>query len=59
MKESKELKLLSIRMELDKHKQLRKLAYLTEKPIAELIRNAVDHIIKENGKVLTNSDIAV
>lgn len=54
-----DLKLLTIRMEQDTHKQLRKLSYLTEESIAELIRQGIQIIIEKNKKVLTNSDVAV
>jgi len=41
------------------HKELRKLAYLTEVPMAELIREGILLKLNENRKVLTNSDIAI
>jgi predicted DNA-binding protein len=55
----KEQKILPIRIDKDMFKELRKLAYLTEKPMAELIRQGIKMKLEENKKVLTNSDIAI
>lgn len=55
----KDEKILPIRIPGALHKELRKLAYLTEISMAELIRQGIVLKLKENKKVLTNSDIAI
>lgn len=52
-------KMLTIRMPNTFHKNLRKLSYLTQKPMAELVRNGIEMVIENNKKVLTNSDIVI
>lgn len=54
-----ELKSLTVRMPTKVHRDLRKLSYLTEIPIAVLIRNGIEIILNNNKKVLTNSDVVV
>jgi len=53
------LKVVPIRVDLQTYKDLRKLAYLTEQPMAEIIRNGIEYQLNNYKKVLTNSDIAV
>lgn len=52
-------KVLPVRVESGKYKQLRKLAYLSEMSMAELIRRMLDEKLNSMKKVLTNSDIAI
>lgn len=52
-------KVFPVRMDEDLYKDLRKLSYLTELPIAEIIRQAVKVKIESHRKLLTNSDIAI
>jgi hypothetical protein len=60
VKEKKEeLKLLMLRLTKKMHKDLRKLSYLSELSMAEIIRTAIDEKLKSNKKILTNSDIAI
>ncbi len=52
-------KVFPLRLTGEMHQGLRKLAYLTELPMAEIIRDAIKIKLKESKKILTNSDIAV
>lgn len=52
-------KIFPLRINGSTYKDLRKLAYLTEKPMADLIREGIEMKINENKKVLTNSEIVV
>jgi predicted DNA-binding protein len=54
-----EPKIVPIRLDPETHKNLRKLAYLTEVPMAEIIRQGIKIKIEENKKMLTNSDVAI
>jgi predicted DNA-binding protein len=53
------VKIFPVRMSGELHSQLKKLAYLTEKPVAELIRMGIQLKLEEYKKVLTNADIAI
>lgn len=55
----KPLRVFPIRLEEDLYKKLRKLSYLNEIPIAQIIREAIEIKLEANKKVLTNSDIAI
>jgi predicted DNA-binding protein len=54
-----EHKIIPIRLDPEMHQNLRKLAYLTEIPMSEIIRQGIKIKIEENKKMLTNSDIAI
>lgn len=53
------LKVMPVRIDTELYKDLRKLSYLSELPMSELIRQAIKLKIDECKKVLTNSDIAI
>lgn len=55
----KDYTLVSFRITKENHRFLKKLSFLTEKPISELFREGVEKIINDNKKVLTNSDITI
>jgi len=59
MEEKQTFKVLPIRMEETQYRKWRKLAYLNEMSMAELIRQLMDEKLKEASKMLTNSDIAI
>lgn len=59
IKKEQGLKIFMLRLEPKTHKELRKLSYLTELPMAELIRDAIKNKLKESKKMLTNADIAI
>lgn len=52
-------RIFPVRIDDELYKDLRKLAYLTEQPIAALIREAIHAKLNDNKKMLTNSDIAI
>ena len=52
-------KIFPLRITGNMHKQLRKLAYITGLPMAELIRQAIESKLKDCKKILTNIDIAI
>ncbi len=54
-----DLAILSIRMPREMHQELRKLSYLTEQPIAELVRQGVEILIKKSKNKLTDDYTAV
>jgi len=55
----KPYKSLTIRFDENLYFSLKKLSFLNERPMAELIRESLEKIIEEHKKVLTNSSIAV
>jgi len=55
----KESKIFPIRIGIEMYKDLRKLAYLTERPMSDLIRDGINLKIDEHRKVLTNAEIKV
>lgn len=55
----KDLAILSIRMPKEMHQELRKMAYLTDQPIAELVRQGVELLIKKSKNRLTDNSTAV
>jgi len=54
-----DFKILPVRFEPETYRLLRKMAYLNEMPMSELIRDLVKNKINEYKKVLTNSDVAI
>jgi hypothetical protein len=50
---------LYVRLEESSYRSLRKMAYLNEKSMADITREAIEDKIKEAKKVLTNADIAI
>lgn len=52
-------KVLPIRLEEGQYRSLRKMAYLNEISMANMIRQLIDNHLNINKKVLTNSDIAI
>jgi hypothetical protein len=52
-------KVLPIRLEEESYRSWRKLAYLNEMSMAQMIRSLVENKLKETKKVLTNADIAI
>lgn len=54
-----EFTVISIRMKHNTHQQLRKIAYLTEQPIAELVRQGIEIVLNRNKKVLNVDDTVV
>ncbi len=54
-----ESKVIPLRVNNRTYKELRKLSYLTERHMADLIRDGIEMKIEENKKVLTNSQITV
>lgn len=60
MKNKKRMyKVLPIRLEEDCYRKWRKLAYLNEMSMAQMIRELVEQKLKDTKKLLTNSDIAI
>lgn len=59
MENEKYTKSILVRLTENEHKMWRKLAYLNEVSMASLIRDCVENKIKEQKKVLTNSDISI
>ncbi len=55
----KESKIFPVRIEIKMYKDLRKLAYLTEMSMSDLIRDGINLKIAEHKKVLTNAEINV
>ena len=56
---TKKYKVLPIRFEPEPYRQLRKMAFLHEMSMAQLVRELVDKKLLEVKKILTNSDIVV
>lgn len=54
-----DLTIISIRMKKETHQELRKIAYLTEQPIAEIVRQGIELIIKKSKNQLTDINTAV
>ena len=52
-------KAVLVRMTEDEHRAWRKLAYLNEVSMANIVRECVEEKLKNNKKVLINSDIAI
>lgn len=52
-------KAVLVRMTESEHRAWRKLAYLNEVSMAHLVRECVEERLKNNKKVLINSDIAI
>ncbi len=52
-------KAVLVRLTEDEHKAWRKLSYLHEISMAQLLRSCVETKLKEVKKVLTNSDIVI
>lgn len=52
-------KAVLVRMTEEEHRAWRKLAYLNEVSMASLIRGCVEERLKNNKKLLINSDIAI
>lgn len=52
-------KAVLVRMTEEEHRAWRKLAYLNEVSMASLVRECVEEKLKNNKKVLINSDIAI
>ena len=46
---------ITFRVDIDTMNMLRKLSYLTQKPVATFMREGVRKVLHENKKVLTNS----
>jgi predicted DNA-binding protein len=55
----KEQKIVPIRMDNEMHRELRKLAFLTELPMAHIVRQGIQMRIDEIKKALTSRDIAI
>lgn len=55
----KDLTIISIRMKKETHQELRKISYLTDQPIAELVRQGIDMYIKRSKNMLTENNTAV
>lgn len=52
-------KVLPVRMGTEQYQLLRKLAYLEESSMSEIVRNIIEEKINSQRKVLTNADIAI
>ncbi len=52
-------KAVLVRLTEEEHRAWRKLAYLNEVSMASLVRECVEEKLKNNRKVLINSDIAI
>lgn len=52
-------KIIPVRLDLLLYKDLRKLSYLTEMTMVDIIREGIRLKIKEAQKVLTNADITI
>lgn len=53
------VKMVPVRLSQRMYKRLKKLSYLTEKPMSTLVRESVEKTLEENKNVLTNSDIVI
>lgn len=58
-KREKNEKVFSLHMTKKTHKYLKKLSYLTEKSMTELLNEGVSETIKRYQNILNNSDIKV
>lgn len=56
-KEDNNSEKVTIRINIKTHKMLKKLSYLTEKSVTQLMREGAYKMIDEYKKILTNSDI--
>lgn len=54
-----ESKIFPVRIDIKMYKDLRKLSYLTEMSMSDLIREGINLKIAEHRKVLTNAEIVV
>lgn len=52
-------KMVPVRLSQKMYIRLKKLAFLTEKPMSTLVRESVEKMLQEQKKVLTNSDITL
>jgi len=56
---AKNLKIIPFRLSEEMYRELRKYAFLHEISMAQIVRDAVEKVLIENRKMLTNSDIAI
>ncbi len=52
-------KMVPVRLSQRMYRRLKKLSFLTEKPMSTLVRESVEKTLEENKKVLINSDIVI
>lgn len=50
---------LTVRMEKDLYEEIRKIAYLRNEHIAQLVREGLEHIVEKHKRILTSKDTAV
>ena len=55
----KQAPILPVRIERDSYNLLKKLAFINQRPMAEIVRDGIEMMIAKNIKVLTGNDIAV
>lgn len=59
MKAKEEYIVLPFRLDNKLYRKLKKISFLTEKPMAVIVREGVEIIVKDYKKVLTSGDIAI
>lgn len=46
----KKYKAFNVRLPIEKHRELKKISYMTDKSIANILRESVDRYLKDNKK---------
>jgi predicted DNA-binding protein len=52
-------KMIPVRMDQKMYNELRKLSFLVNIPMSEIVRDCLEQKISANKKMLTNNDIAI